>query len=138
MPTATSATTKTRAEQIDEYVIRETRGVALYNVLMAAGDLVTDEAGGFVEDLAAELSNPLAMELWPTNVIISMEGDPEWEAATTRAIASTAAVLMQLTTTHAQDYLRAEGARLAALAAERMGDAARAARAEPIGASDAS
>lgn len=104
-----------RHERIDEYVLRDAWSTVIYKL---AGELGVN---GKTDVFSAE---DLFRELWPTPEDDDGDypsGDPEFEMASTRTIALEAAILAGLATGDARDYLVREAARLAKLAADRVG-----------------
>ena len=111
---------KTRAELIEEYVLRDALSIVLSNVGEACADLFDRS----VQDIAADLDGPLFCSLWPDEDPPAVPESAEHLLASNRGTALTAAILVRLTTTETQDYLRVEAARLAKLAADRLGEEA--------------
>jgi len=111
-----AAATPTRGEKIEDYVVRDALSTVLSNVGEVCDELFTVS----VQDIAAELDGPLFRSLWPDEDPPEIPESIEHQIADIRAIALTAAILADLTTTEAQDYLREEAARLAKLAADHL------------------
>ena|SRR6185503_2263700 len=119
--------TQTRAERIEEYIDRDAWASVLYKVADAisafdekSDDLIADaKLADLIMQMGSDAVSPIEDELWPGGDGVS-SGGAESDAAMTRTMALEAAILIRLTTTEAQEYLRYEGARMAALAASRM------------------
>ncbi len=116
-----AAPTKTRAERIEEYVLRDAWSTVLYDAHIATSSLEIDNSGEIASDAAGEMLGPIERELWPEALDGdgSPEGDLEYEAASTRGMILASAILAQLTTREAQNFLVSEAARLAKLADDR-------------------
>jgi hypothetical protein len=110
-----------RADRIENYVQLSASSGLLYK-LVEATTQDDDEPGDEhpVSAMGDSLMGDLDVELWADPDADGDPAGPEYEAAVTRAIMLEAAVLMQLTTADAQNFLRMEAARLANLAADRM------------------
>jgi hypothetical protein len=116
---------QSRADLIDEYVLREAWTGLLYKIMETTSGLLRDqdETDSLVEILAAICGDALAgleRELWPAEVTSNPGDHPEYDDAITRSIALEAAILARLTTAEAQAYLPVEASRLAKLAADRL------------------
>jgi hypothetical protein len=120
---ATQTTAATRAEQLDEYVLR----VSLSD-LTAMLEFTHAEMFGEREiDIITSSStgeDELERELFLDHRDDGPEKDPDYQAATTRAMALSAAIFSQLATDEVQEYLRAEATRFAKLVADRLAVAA--------------
>ncbi len=116
-----AAATQTRAERIDEYVLRHALSLALVNVDIACGDLIDEQFS--VQDIASDLDGPLFGELWPDEDPPEVPESIEHQLTDVRGTALAAAILAQITTTEAQDYFRVEAARLAKLTVDHLREA---------------
>jgi hypothetical protein len=114
-----AAATLSRAERIEEYILRDAWTTVLIDAGQATSELHIDDED-ILANATSEVLGPIEEELWPDDP----ENNPEYQAATTRSIALTSAILAQLTTVEAQDFFASEAARLTKLAADRLKEVA--------------
>ncbi len=99
-----AAATQTRAERIEEYVVRDAWGSVLYQLGEATSGLKMDDED-LLSNMSSEVISPIIQDLWPDDPDgekWATEDNPEFEAAATRTMILEAAILAQLTTLDAQ------------------------------------